>query len=171
MPSCGVPPLSLTWHISSIRVVSTEFLRICGLLHVAGRLSALEISASVAFSASLTCTPPMPRKPPSLAASATCWLICRSQPLKAAASPGALVSTNAPACRSVSTHLSLISAGFQSVVTDAQPVVRQGAGNPRCRRGVEADDRYPESEARCFDCLSALPVSSAPVEDVGYQDR
>jgi hypothetical protein len=40
----------------------------------AGSLSTFEISTSVAFSASLTATPPMPRKPPSLAASATCWL-------------------------------------------------------------------------------------------------
>ena len=36
---------------------------------------ALEISVSVAFSASLTCTPPIPRKPPSVDASATCSLI------------------------------------------------------------------------------------------------
>ena len=41
----------------------------------AGSLSALEISVSVAFSVSLTATPPMPRNPPSVAASATCWLI------------------------------------------------------------------------------------------------
>jgi len=42
-------------------------------------LSAVEISVSVAFSASLTGTPPAPRNPPpSLAASATCWLICCS---------------------------------------------------------------------------------------------
>jgi hypothetical protein len=27
-----------------------------------------------------------------------------------------------------------------------------------------------KSEARCFDCLSVLPGSSAPVEHVGYQD-
>jgi hypothetical protein len=43
---------------------------------------------SVAFSASLTATPPTPRNPPSLETSASCWLIRRSQPLKAAASPG-----------------------------------------------------------------------------------
>src|SRR5262245_4419433 len=78
----------------------------------AASLSALEISLSVAFSASLTRTPPMPRNPPSLEASATCWLIWRSQPLKAAASPGALASTTAPACRSVSMHLALISLGL-----------------------------------------------------------
>src|SRR5262245_11677159 len=42
-------------------------------------LSAVEISVSVAFSASLTGTPPAPRNPPSLAASATCRLICCSQ--------------------------------------------------------------------------------------------
>src|SRR6516164_4237326 len=41
----------------------------------AASLSAPEISLSVAFSASLTATPPMPRNPPSLSASATCWLI------------------------------------------------------------------------------------------------
>src|SRR6516165_6626903 len=78
----------------------------------AASLSALEISLSVAFSASLMRTPPMPRNPPSLEASATCWLIWRSQPLKAAASPGALASTTAPACRSVSMHLALISPGL-----------------------------------------------------------
>src|SRR5262249_15394597 len=62
----------------------------------AASLRALEISVSVAFSLSLTATPPMPRNPPSLAASATCWLIWHSQPLKAAASPGALASTTGP---------------------------------------------------------------------------
>src|SRR5262245_52361824 len=71
----------------------------------AASLSALEISLSVAFSPSLTGTPPKPRNPPSIDASATCWLIWRSQPLKAAASPGALASTTAPARRSVSMHL------------------------------------------------------------------
>src|SRR5262249_50418765 len=70
---------------------------------------------SVAFSASLTRTPPMPRNPPSLDASATCWLIWRNQPLKAAASPSALASTTAPACRSVSIHLALISEGLLPV--------------------------------------------------------
>ena len=44
-------------------------------------LKAFEISASVAFSASLTWTPPKPRKPPSLAASATCWPMLWSQAL------------------------------------------------------------------------------------------
>jgi hypothetical protein len=38
-------------------------------------LRALEISASVAFSESLTATPPIPRNPPSVDASATFWLI------------------------------------------------------------------------------------------------
>src|SRR5512132_665653 len=66
----------------------------------AASLSALEISVSVAFSASLTGTPPMPRNPLSFAASATCWLICCNQPLRAAASPGALTSTIAAVCRS-----------------------------------------------------------------------
>src|SRR6516225_3018147 len=79
----------------------------------AASLSAFEICASVAFSASLTSTPPIPRKPPSGAASATCWLIWRSHPLKAAASPGAFASTTAPACRSVSIHLAVISADFK----------------------------------------------------------
>src|SRR5256884_927669 len=84
-------------------------------------LSALEISVSVAFSASLTETPPMPRNPPSLDASATWWLIWRSQPLKAAASPGALASTTAPACCSVSMHLALISAGLLPVNFSLRP--------------------------------------------------
>ena len=44
-------------------------------------LSALEISVNVAFSASLTGTPPPRNPPPSFAASATCWLICCNQPL------------------------------------------------------------------------------------------
>src|SRR6478672_12347852 len=87
----------------------------------AASLSALEISVSVAFSASLTGTPPMPRNPPSLAASATCWLIWRSQPLKAAASPGALASTTALACRSVSMHLALISEGLLPVNFSFRP--------------------------------------------------
>ena len=43
-------------------------------------LSGTEISVNVAFSASLTGTPPA-RNPPSFAASATCWLICCSQAL------------------------------------------------------------------------------------------
>jgi hypothetical protein len=76
---------------------------------------------SVAFSPSLTGTPPMPRNPPSVAASATCWLIWRSQPLKAAASPGALVSTTAPACRSVSIHLALISPALLPVSCSLTP--------------------------------------------------
>src|SRR5262249_41860046 len=87
----------------------------------AASLSALDISLSVAFSASLTRTPPMPRNPPSLEASATCWLIWRSQPLKAAASPGALASTTAPACRSVSMHLALISTGLLPVTFPSRP--------------------------------------------------
>src|SRR5262249_16307100 len=41
--------------------------------------------------------------------------IWRSQPLKAAVSPGALASTTAPACRSVSMHLALISLGLLPV--------------------------------------------------------
>jgi len=44
-------------------------------------LSAVEISVNVAFSASLTGTPPTPRNPPSFDASATCWLICCSHAL------------------------------------------------------------------------------------------
>jgi len=40
---------------------------------VPGRLRAAEISTSVAFSASLTATPPKPRNPPSLPASAAFW--------------------------------------------------------------------------------------------------
>src|SRR5262245_38652062 len=63
----------------------------------------------------------MPRNPPSLDASATCWLIWRSQPLNAAASPGALASTTAPACRSVSMHLALISAGLLPVNFSLRP--------------------------------------------------
>ena len=61
--------------------------------------SALEMSRSVALSASLTRTPPKPRNDPSTAASATFWLISRSQVLKAAASLGALASTMAEAYR------------------------------------------------------------------------
>jgi hypothetical protein len=55
-------------------------------------VSALDISANVAFSASLTATPPIPRNPPSVDASATLWLIWRNQLLKAVASPGAFAS-------------------------------------------------------------------------------
>src|SRR6476659_6932048 len=61
--------------------------------------SALEMSRSIAVSASLTRTPPKPRKEPSTAASATFWLISRSQDLKAAASSGALASTMAETSR------------------------------------------------------------------------
>ena len=43
------------------------------------------MSAIVAFSASLTCTPPIPRKPPSDEASATFWLMLLNQALKAGA--------------------------------------------------------------------------------------
>src|SRR5262245_41937434 len=84
-------------------------------------LSALEISISGAFSPSLTGTPPKPRNPPSVDASATCWLIWRSQPLNAAASPGALASTTAPARRSVSMHLALISPGLPPVSSFLRP--------------------------------------------------
>src|SRR5262245_11989788 len=63
----------------------------------------------------------MPRNPPSLDASATCWLIWRSQPLNAAASPGAFASTTAPACRNVSMHLALISAGLLPVSCSFRP--------------------------------------------------
>src|SRR5262245_44229948 len=87
----------------------------------AASLSAPEISLSVAFSPSLTGTPPKPRNPPSVDASATCWLIWRSQPLKAAASPDALASTTAPACRSVSMHLALISPGLLPVSSFLRP--------------------------------------------------
>jgi hypothetical protein len=52
-------------------------------MHGYVRPRALEISASVAFSVSLTLTPPKPRKPPSEAASATNSAICCSQALKA----------------------------------------------------------------------------------------
>src|SRR6476659_4183997 len=61
--------------------------------------SALEMSRSVAVSPSRTRTPPKPRKDPSTAASATFWLISRSQVLKAAASSGALASTIAETSR------------------------------------------------------------------------
>src|SRR5262249_21205802 len=57
------------------------------------------MSRSVAVSASLTRTPPKPRKDPSTAASATFWLISRSQALNAAASFGALASTIAEPSR------------------------------------------------------------------------
>src|SRR5262249_11268979 len=87
----------------------------------AARLSALEISLSVAFSPSLTGTPPKPRNPPSVDASAPCWLIWRSQALQAASSPGALASTTAPACRSVSMHLALISPGLLPVSSFLRP--------------------------------------------------
>src|SRR6516165_5537180 len=109
----------------------------------AASLSALEISLSVAFSASLTATPPMPRNPPSLEASATCWLIWRSQPLKAAASPGALASTTAPACRSVSMHLALISAGLLPVSFSFRP-----------SRAVLRPSEVPKSATTAF--ISAL---------------
>src|SRR5262249_14611663 len=80
--------------------------------HIYAALSAFEISLNVAFSASLTGTPPPKSPPPSFAASATCWLICCNQPLYAAASPGAFASTMAATCRNVSMHLFLISAGL-----------------------------------------------------------
>ena len=54
--------------------------------------SAFAMSLSVAFSFSLTFTPPKPRVPPSVAASATLALIVRNHVLKAAASVGALAS-------------------------------------------------------------------------------
>src|SRR6516165_2360174 len=103
-----------------MRLTGDDLFAACAPDYVAS-LSALEISLSVAFSASLTATPPMPRNPPSLEASATCWLIWRSQPLKAAVSPGALASTTAPACRSVSMHLALISLGLLPVNLSFRP--------------------------------------------------
>src|SRR5262249_12002300 len=78
----------------------------------AASLRALDISASVAFSASLTGTPPMPRKPPSLAASATCWPMLSSQVLKAAASPGALALRSAPTWPRPAITLLFTSAGL-----------------------------------------------------------
>jgi hypothetical protein len=54
--------------------------------------SASSISASEAFSASLTVTPPSPKKPPSDEASATVSPMSRSHNLTAAPSSGALLS-------------------------------------------------------------------------------
>src|SRR5260370_31083983 len=68
----------------------------------------------------------MPRNPPSLAASATCWLISRSQLLKAAASPGAFASTTAPALRRVSMHFALISAGLLPANCSNRPYAQLG---------------------------------------------
>ena|SRR5437667_10225862 len=42
----------------------------------------------------------------------------------------------------------------QSDDADAQPAVRQGAGDPRRQRGVEADDRCPAGETRGADRLT-----------------
>ena len=56
----------------------------------------------VAFSASLTSTPPKPRNPPSFDASATLLPICSSQALYAAASEAAFWSTIAATARSAS---------------------------------------------------------------------
>ena len=61
--------------------------------------SAAAISERVAFSASLTSTPPKPRNPPSFDASATLLAICSSQALYAAASEDAFWSTMAAAER------------------------------------------------------------------------
>src|SRR5262245_42582974 len=116
--------LSAASAVTSTRCAWTCRRRLVCCVHApdhAASLSALEISLSVDFSASHTRTPPMPRNPPSLDASATCWLIRRSQPLKAAASPGALASTTAPACRSVSMHLALISLGLLPVNLSFRP--------------------------------------------------
>src|SRR6185503_11981180 len=57
------------------------------------RESAAEISANVAFSASLTVTPPNPKNPPSFPASAAFCATAWSQDLNATASSGALEST------------------------------------------------------------------------------
>src|SRR5215204_2867814 len=58
-----------------------------------------EISASVAFSASLTATPPKPRNPPSLPASAAFWATSRSHALKGPASCGVFWSRSAETAR------------------------------------------------------------------------
>jgi hypothetical protein len=57
--------------------------------------SASSISASEAFSASLTVTPPSPKKPPSDEASATASPMSRSHVLTAAPSSGAFLSREA----------------------------------------------------------------------------
>ncbi len=69
----------------------------------------------------------MPRNPPSLAASATCWLICRSHPLNAAASSRALGRPAPPTWRSVSRHLALISAGLLPANLFLEAVARQAS--------------------------------------------
>src|SRR5262249_10635374 len=79
-----------------------------GFLH-AGRFKAFAISDTVAFSASLTCTPPKPIQPPSGAASATRWPISRIHVFTAIASCGAFASRSREACWSVSMDLALIS--------------------------------------------------------------
>ena len=61
--------------------------------------SAFAMSPKVAFSASLTCTPPIPRKPPSFEAAATFWLMPLSQALNTGASFGALASRMAETSR------------------------------------------------------------------------
>ena len=55
-------------------------------------IRACSTSPIEALSASVTLTPPKPRKPPSEAASATCSAICFSQALNAALSAGAFAS-------------------------------------------------------------------------------
>jgi hypothetical protein len=63
----------------------------------------------------------------------------------------------------------------QSAIGAAVPSLLAGFSRVAARPGgaqklVDADDRYPESEARCFDRLSALQAQAHP-GDVGYQDR
>src|SRR4029453_12089596 len=71
---------------------------------------ALEISASVAFSASLTCTPPPPDD-----ASATLRLMSVNQALKADASPGALAVRIVDTSRRISSEPWTMSAGLAPV--------------------------------------------------------
>jgi hypothetical protein len=71
------------------------------------------MSARVAFSVSLTCTPPMPRKPPpSEEASATFWLMVCSQALKTGASCGALALRMADTSLKLSSERCTASAGL-----------------------------------------------------------
>src|SRR5262245_5419406 len=74
------------------------------------RLSAREMSEIVDFSASDTLTPPIPKKPPSLDASATAWLTVRSHSLNGLASPGALRSSSVDSWPRAVIALVLISA-------------------------------------------------------------
>src|SRR5688500_5196955 len=121
----------------------------------AHQVSAVPISARVAFSMSLIGTPPKPRNPPSLAASATRWAVSVSQALNTGASSGALAARSAATCRKVSSERALTSPGVpraSRALTPSRAAARPSAVVKSAATAL----------TKGFEPTSALACTSAP---------